>query len=81
MYVKFKNDGNTDILAPVLTLMSLGEAPLSYTLEGLSVGLTELSIALHEPGAPANLIRPGYNGSVKIYTKSTKPLTFKLDLP
>ncbi len=79
--IEFKNNGNTDLVAPEAILRSVALAPLSFTVQGIAAGLTELQIPFTEPNGPANILRPGMSGTIIVYAKATQGLVFILELP
>jgi parallel beta-helix repeat protein len=81
MKVEFQNNGNTDIMNPVVTLLSLDGAPVALETAGLLQGFTALNIPLQEIGTPPGWLRPGAAGTVTVYVKATKALSFLLQLP
>jgi hypothetical protein len=71
--IEFFNGGNTDIVNPVLEVVSAKTA-LSFTVKGLNDKKSTLLIPLGEQNNYINVLRPGYRGSVVIYTKATDGL-------
>lgn len=74
--IEFGNMGNVDLIAPVIKVESLADAPIAFDPAGLAAQNTVMLIPLSIPGEPAGVIRPGVNGSIVIYTKSTSGLGF-----
>jgi subtilase family serine protease len=72
--VEYGNLGNSDLIAPVIRVTSLGGAPIAHTTEHLSLNQTELNLPLSIPGDPPNILRPGSSGSIVIYTISSTGL-------
>jgi len=81
MNIEFTNSGNTDVVSPILEMNSFVGAPLSFTVEGLSEGNTSLLIPLIEPNGPQNKLRPGFSGTIVVYSRATAGLGFSLTLP
>src|SRR5690606_30772244 len=79
--IEFANGGNVNIKDPVVRLISAGSAPVSFTVDGLDEGQTELQVPLTEPGGPEGVLRPGVLGTVVIYGKATSNLSFILVMP
>ncbi|MBK9336183.1 MAG: hypothetical protein IPM98_06205 [Lewinellaceae bacterium] len=79
--VEFVNNGNTDIINPVVQLVSMDSAPIALQTADLGLGLTTLNLPLSETGAPPGWLRPGAAGSVTVYVKATKAMSFLVKLP
>ena len=76
--ILFANAGNVDIPIPVRFLVSLEGAPIGLSVADLDLGIEELKLEFKEINGPEHVLRPGANGSVTIYTKAIRPLSFKL---
>ena len=76
--IEFANIGNVNLVDPRINVKSEGGAPLSLNVEGLGNNSQELLIPLNEENGPPGILRPGYLGSVIIYTKSSGPLGFTI---
>lgn len=76
--VQYTNNGNTDILNPVLKLTSLGGAPIAFEQAELVNGKKELTLRLQELNGPAGILRPGASGTIVVYAKATTVLGFML---
>jgi hypothetical protein len=76
--IEFTNTGNVDLINPRIQVNSLGGAPIALEVNDLSPGYDQLTVPLKEENGPPGLLRPGYLGSVVIYTKSTGPLGFTI---
>ncbi len=81
LQVEFTNAGNTDLIAPDCELLSLKNAPVSLTYQGLQAGLTSLILQMREPGGPPDILRPGMSGTIIVYIKASQALVFTLKLP
>ncbi|MCX6271653.1 MAG: hypothetical protein NTU44_10610 [Bacteroidetes bacterium] len=79
--IEFANSGNTDLVSPNLVFKGEGSSPVSLTPDGLGSGMTSLLIELREPFGPEGILRPGYQGSIIVYTKATNGLAFFIKLP
>lgn len=77
--VQFANMGNTDIINPVLTLTSLGGAPIALKPAGLDQANKALKLQLQEVNGPAGRLRPGAKGTIIVYAKATTVLGFMLE--
>ncbi len=77
--VQFANTGNTDILNPVLTLTSLGGAPIALKPSELAQANKALKLQLQEVNGPAGRLRPGAKGTIIVYAKATTVLGFMLE--
>jgi hypothetical protein len=76
--IEFTNLGNTNLYNPVIVVQSQGGAPIALNLDDLVSNTQQLTIPLNEKNGPPGMLRPGYIGSVVIYTKSTGPLGFTI---
>jgi len=79
--IEYSNAGNIDIVSNTIEFTSLVGAPVSLTVAGLADMLTQLQLQLTETNGPPGIIRPGYSGSITIYSKSTAGLGFILTIP
>ncbi len=70
VYIDYANTGDTDLLAPVLTLSSGGIDSLS-TSPDLTNSSTSLSLLAVNSTAPAGVLPPGAHGQLTIYATST----------
>lgn len=77
--VQFANTGNTDIINPVLTLTSLGGAPIALKPAELDQANKTLKLQLQEVNGPAGRLRPGAKGTIIVYAKATTVLGFMLE--
>ncbi|WP_162915611.1 CARDB domain-containing protein [Paraflavitalea soli] len=77
--VQFANTGNTDIINPVLTLTSLGGAPIALQPAELAQANKALKLALQEVNGPIGRLRPGAKGTIIVYAKATTVLGFMLE--
>ncbi|MBK8450252.1 MAG: hypothetical protein IPL42_09635 [Saprospiraceae bacterium] len=75
MTVEFKNTGNTDLINPVLTMTSIGGAPIAFNPTGLNSNNTSLTFTLQELNGPVERLRPGAGGIIIIYTKALTALS------
>ena len=78
--IEFTNTGNVNLIPPVLTLSSFSCTPLSFDVAGLSNLDTEIEIILWEPGGPPGVLRPGFSGSIVVFSKATSGLGFNLSI-
>ena len=78
MMLEFGNTGNTDIVAPVLEVQSVGGTYISLTPEGLAQHNTTLTLPLTIEGEPEGLLRPGSYGTVTIYGYTAGSLVFAI---
>ena len=78
MMLEFGNTGNTDIVAPVLEVQSVGGTYIALTPEGLAEQGTVLRIPLTIEGEPEGLLRPGSYGTVTIYGYTAGSLVFAI---
>ncbi|MDF2191999.1 CARDB domain-containing protein [Paraflavitalea sp. CAU 1676] len=76
--VEFSNNGNTDIVNPVVKLTSLGGAPIALKPGELGKAGATLTLPLEEAGGPAGRLRPGAKGTIIVYAKATTVLGFML---
>lgn len=76
--VEFSNNGNTDIVNPVVKLTSLGGAPIALKPGELANAGASLTLMLQEAGGPAGRLRPGAKGTIIVYAKATTVLGFML---
>jgi hypothetical protein len=74
--VLFNNSGNTDLVNKKIVVSSSTGAPLALNPNDLSKNKSSVEIIVQEEGGPPNRLRPGGNGSVLIYTKSSAALGF-----
>lgn len=74
MDVLFTNSGNTDIINKTIKVVSSAGAPIALTTSDLSKNLTELDIVIQGNEGPANRLRPGGSGTVRVFTKSSAAL-------
>jgi len=81
LQIEFTNAGNTDLVAPDCEFLSLKDAPVSLTYQGLSIAQTSMILQLREPGGPPDILRPGMSGTITVYIKASKALVFTLKLP
>jgi hypothetical protein len=79
LQVQFANTGNTDIINPVLSLTSLGGAPIALKPAELEGAGKELKLKLQEVDGPAGRLRPGAKGTIIVYAKATTVLGFMLE--
>lgn len=77
--VQFANTGNTDIINPVLTLTSLGGAPIALKPGELDKANKSLKLQLQEVNGPVGRLRPGAKGTIIVYAKATTVLGFMLE--
>ncbi len=68
--VQYANDGDTDLLAPVMHLSGLGFSELSFTPD-MSNPATSLDLVGVNSTGPAGILPPGSQGSVTIYGEAT----------
>ena len=78
MMLEFGNTGNTDIVAPVLEVQSVGGTYISLTVDGLAQQTTTLRIPLSIEGEPEGLLRPGSYGTITIYGYTAGTLVFAI---
>ncbi len=78
MTIAFANGGNVDIPAPSRTLLAIDRAPVAKRLSDLRYEDPSLRLRFGEVNGPSDVLRPGVNSSITIYTKSTRRLRFKL---
>ena len=78
MTIAFANGGNVDITAPSRTLFAIDRAPVAKRLGDLSYDEHSLRLNFGEVGGPSDVLRPGVNSAITVYTKSTRRLRFKL---
>jgi len=76
--VEFANLGNVDLIEPTILVKSEGGAPIALNVDDLNQNFQELTLQLSEENGPPGRLRPGYIGTVVIYTKSTGPLGFTI---
>lgn len=68
--INYTNSTNVDIPAQVKILYSLNGAPLSLTEAGLAENKTSLYIEFKDANGPANTIRAGGTGTIRVYSKA-----------
>ena len=78
MTLEFGNDGNVDIEAPVITLVSHGGAYIALTKEGLTEQKESLEIPLRNDDNPNAILRPGEHGAITIYAYTAGNLVFTI---
>jgi|GEM_PF-1028558 len=76
--IEYTNLGNVDMISPQIKVKSEGGAPIALTMEALPQNQQELIIPLVEKNGPPGIIRPGFIGTLIVYTKSTGPLGFTI---
>lgn len=76
--IQYANNSNIDIPIPTRLLISTGGAPLSYVPTQFILSNQELFLEFSELNGPLDVLRPGANGSLTIYTKAIAPLSFLL---
>ena len=78
MTLEFGNDGNVDIEAPTITLVSHGGAYIALTQEGLTEQKESLSIPLRTDDNPTSVLRPGTRGTITVYAYTAGNLVFTI---
>ena len=78
MTLEFGNDGNVDIEAPTITLVSHGGAYIALTQEGLTEQKESLSISLRTDDNPTSVLRPGTRGTITVYAYTAGNLVFTI---
>ncbi|MEO1258443.1 MAG: CARDB domain-containing protein [Bacteroidota bacterium] len=78
MKVEYKNNGNTDLIDPVILLNSIAGTPVAYTIEALEDQLVELTLELQEEGAPTGILRPNGVGVIHVFSKAVTALGITL---
>jgi len=78
--LEYANVGNTDLINPEVIILSETGAPIAFTVEELPNNLTEMIVPLTEENGPPGVLRPGAEGSIVIYTKTTAGLGFIIKL-
>jgi hypothetical protein len=68
--INFTNTSNVDIPAQVKILYSLDDCPLSFTEAGLAEEKKRLYIEFKDANGPANIIRAGGTGTIRVYSKA-----------
>lgn len=69
--IHFANNGSIDIPTPQRLLISLSGSPLSFDLTDFSENIQQVAFEFTEHGGPPGLLRPGAQGTVTIYTRSS----------
>ncbi|MBX9652245.1 carboxypeptidase regulatory-like domain-containing protein, partial [bacterium] len=67
--VTYKNIGDTDLVAPLLTISATDNAMLGYTPDNLSFGKV-IQIVATSPDGPAGILRPGESVTIQVYFRS-----------
>ena len=78
MTLEFGNDGNVDIEAPTITLVSHGGAHIALTQEGLADQKESLEIPLRADDNPTAILRPGMHGTIIVYAYTAGNLVFTI---
>ncbi len=78
MTLEFGNDGNVDIEAPTITLVSHGGAHIALTQEGLADQKESLEIPLRADDNPTAILRPGIRGTITVYAYTAGNLVFTI---
>lgn len=68
--IQFTNGGNNDLDIPIRRLVSLRDAPLSFSTSGLQYGIKDLYMEFRELGGPQNVLRPGGLGAYTVYSRA-----------
>jgi subtilase family serine protease len=76
--IEYTNLGNTNLIDPVIVVKSEGGAPIGLAVEDLVNNQQQLTLHLKEDNGPPGILRPGYLGTIVIYTRSTGPLGFTI---
>ncbi len=79
LMVEFSNDGNVDIVNPIVDITSLGGAFIATTPEGLAEENTTLRLPLNIEGEPLGVLRPGARGVLNIHCRTAGTLIFRVD--
>ncbi len=68
--LEYTNNGNTDILNPILDIETIIGIPIALSISELNDEQIFLSVPLSEINGPENILRPGASGIITIYAKA-----------